>query len=112
MSNWYWSFIDRREDDDEDQEGTQDDWEDDEPDTSYWVGGTTPWIDKHDALPRMWQRVFVVVANGSVYETMYIGDKADDWTFGASDILYWMPEPDVSGLDGVTDARWHGDAPR
>ena len=90
----WWKFIDRAEDEDEEED-------DPEIEEELWYTSDSPWISKYDRMPKMWERVFVVVANGTVYESMYIGDKPDDWNFGSQDILYWMPEPDTKGLAGI-----------
>lgn len=96
---WYWKFVDS-----EDEPEFEDDSDFDSND-GWWYGYQSPWLDKNEILPRLWQRVFVVIGNGTVYNTMYCGEPAADWRFGGSDILYWMPEPDTGGLAGINDSE-------
>ena len=91
MHELFWRFLD-----------TEDDADDETEDEDWWYCCQSPWHDKNEVLPQLWQRVFIVIANGTVYNTVYCGEKAQDWRFGKSDILYWMPEPDTSGLAGVS----------
>lgn len=91
-----WDFLDSEDDSDEDDLDEGEGW---------WYGPPSPWIDKNRELPHLWQRVFVVIANGTVYNTMYCGEPASDWRFGEADILYWMAEPDTSGLTGINTAH-------
>lgn len=90
MGLFDWKVYDYSENDEDEEE-------------VYWYGNQVGWIDKNEKMPEMYQRVFIVLADARVYETLYTGEEPENWKFGKSDILYWMPMPNTSGLKGVKD---------
>ena len=83
-----------------------DPWDEEfESDREYWLRRKSPWIDKWDRMPERYQRVLVVTDRDQLSDMVYAGEAPCRWKLGWSEVLYWQPRPDTSGLRGVDRER-------